>query len=120
MIEVIECPSCGCQNLHHTTVDVFQRATETAPDTHVRVGNGITVDQDVEENPSSRRNGLTIRLWCEECSEIALMSIEQHKGTTFLRLERVEPNAEDTALETAMNAEIERVAQLIESDRAES
>jgi len=35
-------------------------------------------------NPSSRRDGLAIKFWCEGCPAVLELTVEQHKGQTFL------------------------------------
>jgi hypothetical protein len=30
------------------------------------------------KNPSSRRNGIAIRFWCENCDALAELTLEQH------------------------------------------
>jgi hypothetical protein len=45
----------------------------------------ITGAQAERGNPSSRRNGVVIRFWCEDCDVISELTLEQHKGNTLLR-----------------------------------
>lgn len=84
----LACPKCGCNNLHHGHVTVFTR-TEDADKTNVATvkGNSVTVDSvksSATKNPSSRRHGLRIAFYCENCEEIQDLCIAQHKGTTFM------------------------------------
>jgi hypothetical protein len=39
----------------------------------------------LDENPSSRRNGLRVKFYCEQCEkDLPMMLISQHKGQTFI------------------------------------
>lgn len=86
------CPRCGADNLHHSTVTVFDGGSED-PQTVVRttVYGGSTKMECVPEkgsgNPSARRHGLTIKFWCEGCGgdspgDLIELKIAQHKGST--------------------------------------
>ena len=52
------CPNCKCNNLHQKRLDA-----EDGPD---------TVDS------------LQIKFWCENCPSEPVLSIQQHKGTTYI------------------------------------
>ena len=79
------CPACGFNHLHHEKVDVFERTEDETSCLHVSVSDAkVTIDKDLEGNPSSRRHGMTIQFWCEECSAKPVLSILQHKGQTFI------------------------------------
>ena len=84
----LRCPGCGCENLHHYQVDVFCREKEDAPrGVHAMVRpSGAVVKSDMKFNPSSRRDGLVVSFFCEQCDVISVMTIVQHKGTTYLQL----------------------------------
>jgi hypothetical protein len=74
--------------MHHARVVVYDR-TEDAPDvieTFVSRGDftQATVSSASSRNPSSRRDGLAIKLDCEGCPARLELTIEQHKGQTFL------------------------------------
>ena len=86
----LACPNCGDTFLHQHAVEVFDRNEEDAEDgTHTTAdyGDGVHVDQSMSGNPSSRRDGIKIRFWCELCdgwenredAELTLC-ISQHKG----------------------------------------
>jgi hypothetical protein len=86
--EAITCPNCGGDNLHHSPVTVFDRR-EDAPDTIVtEVENGRAAmrvtPSNQTRNPSSRRDGLAMSFWCETCPAKSEMTLEQHKGATFM------------------------------------
>ena len=81
----LACPCCDNDNLHHESVEVFERTTEDAETgIHVTVEGVARFDTDMAGNPSRRRDGLLIRYSCEHCTATPAMAIAQHKGTTFL------------------------------------
>ncbi|WP_421933033.1 hypothetical protein [Phenylobacterium sp.] len=85
------CPRCGADNLHHFGVTFFERAEDAAelvrlthfpPSLKTEV-----VRSDVSGNPSSRRDGLAVRFYCEQCGgetedDVIELTIAQHKGST--------------------------------------
>jgi hypothetical protein len=83
------CPNCGDTYLHHDKVEVFNRLQEDEESgLHVLVQNqNHASDSSMEENPSSRRDGLFVRFWCENCDAISKLTIRQHKGITFLKFD---------------------------------
>ena len=89
------CPSCGSSWTHHTSVTVFDRAedSETGRRT-IATGAATTVDGDMTNNPSLRRDGLIIGFYCETCPTVMEMDISQHKGQTYFRI-RYKTDAED-------------------------
>lgn len=79
------CPSCGSNYLHHDKVEVFEREDDAETGLHVTVENGkASIDNELESNPSRRRNGIKIHFWCEGCSAKPVLSISQHKGITWV------------------------------------
>jgi hypothetical protein len=85
----VSCPFCGGDNLHHKRVTAFDRK-EDAPQTITTEVDGGQVTMRVEpsnqsRNPSSRRDGLGIKFFCETCPAIPELTLEQHKGSTFIR-----------------------------------
>ena len=100
---VLLCPRCKENYLHHCGVEIYERAQD---DVFTLV---TTVTDKVESslmaskqarNPSSRRNGIAIRFWCERCEpdpedeQPSLeLTIAQDKGATIL--EWREFNAKD-------------------------
>lgn len=93
------CPVCNGNNLHHVAVTKYS-GTEDAE--HVRVTrtegdmfSSIIAPRKTSGNPSSRRGGIVIEFWCENChgewnerpanyAENFKLQIQQHKGTTYL------------------------------------
>ena len=82
----LACPSCGNPNLHHEKVAVFDRAEEDSLNgLHVSIHRRkVCVDESMNSNPSSRRNGMIVYFNCEHCEKITSLTISQHKGTTYL------------------------------------
>jgi hypothetical protein len=86
----LHCPICRAQDMHQRGVAVFYREQEDAPTTMIAVdGLAITLALDSPENPSLRRDGLTIDMECEHCLGISAFAIWQHKGGTFLAWAKV-------------------------------
>lgn len=82
---ILSCPGCGEEYLHHRTIKVFERSEDSKTGIHVVIkGENVAVDTDLAGNPSSRRNGLLIEFDCEHCLAKPVLSIEQHKGSTYV------------------------------------
>lgn len=83
----LACAGCGdACGLHHDKIDVFECEPDAQKDgVHVSIDhlNGIEIDRNMSENPSTRRHGLKIRFWCELCPALTSLTIAQHKGQTF-------------------------------------
>jgi hypothetical protein len=84
----LRCPRCNEVYLHHAEVKVFERGEDAERTTVTTVADGRTNTAVVNSsgcgNPSSRRHGLTISFWCEMCDAKPVLTLEQHKGQTFL------------------------------------
>jgi hypothetical protein len=77
----------GCNNLHQTSVEIFDRQEDQKTGLHVvaRRGKQLLVDEDMSNNPSSRRQGLKINFICECCeAKVHTLNIVQHKGSTLM------------------------------------
>jgi hypothetical protein len=89
------CPNCGENFLHHEKVEVFARRQEAGDlgdggGVHVTVENGqALISKNMTENPSPRRDGISIEFSCENCPHRSRMTIIQHKGSTYLEFELV-------------------------------
>jgi hypothetical protein len=86
------CPACQSPNLHHFAVRVFSREREDGDSIliEVRDTEAIWLEDGAEKtNPSTRRDGIAIRFWCEGCSILSELTLAQHKGTTDCRWRRV-------------------------------
>lgn len=90
---ILICPRCQSSNLHHLDVTTFNRS-EDVETVIVSATDGKTTKTNVlpnenSGNPSSRRDGLAIRFWCEHCGgqstdELMELTLAQHKGVTLL------------------------------------
>jgi len=82
---ILQCPSCLCDRLHQKIVSVFFRDSEDSS-----TGKFLRIDEKKVEktfggkNPSSRRDGLLIEFWCEECDADPILAIYQRKGYTYI------------------------------------
>jgi hypothetical protein len=79
------CPGCGHANLHHHEVEVFARREdrETVALT-INAIDSYTDDGFPEDDPSSRRQGVAVKFWCEICKCLPELTVAQHKGSTSL------------------------------------
>lgn len=90
--QVLLCPKCGGDYLHHDQVKTFCREEDEEtvvfnidfkpPKVTKEIGN-------LSKNPSSRRDAVAIHFYCELCSYLGELTIAQHKGRTFLQWRRV-------------------------------
>lgn len=83
---LLRCPCCGSEYLHHAKVTVFDRGEDADAVARTEVlGAQVTIrplDQ-CQDNPSSRRGGVTIDFWCEGCGSSPItLTLGQHKGMT--------------------------------------
>lgn len=79
------CPCCKEGNLHHDTIEVFNRDTEdAATGLHVTIADQASIDTKMTGNPSRRRDGMLISFTCEHCTATPRMALIQHKGATYL------------------------------------
>jgi len=92
----LTCPSCNCQNLHQETVEVYQCYEDSDGIRTVATLTATTIDTNLKNNPSARRNGLRIFFRCEHCHFDNLeeygappplfeLTIAQHKGSTYMQ-----------------------------------
>ena len=79
------CPYCGDDYVHHTGVRAFERDYEDGPSRALSTEDPDPrwIADDLNLNPSSRRNGLYIDFWAE-CGHEWILAFYQHKGQTFL------------------------------------
>lgn len=85
--ELLTCPSCGGEYLHHDGIEWFDRAEDAETGDHVSVNKlGVVVNHSLVGNPSPRRGGLFVTFWCEGCDRRARFELIQHKGQTFVEL----------------------------------
>jgi hypothetical protein len=94
---VLVCPRCDFQYLHHCAVTVYDRHedAEFVTKTKIRCSDTffeephsetviVTERSSESRNPSSRRHGLAILFFCEGCHETSELTIAQERGTTIL------------------------------------
>jgi len=102
--QTIACHSCGADNLHQKTVEVYQCDEDSAGICTVASLTETTITtigRHTKNNPSSRRNGLRIFFECEHCHHdhggydengeelfvetppLFELTIAQHKGNTI-------------------------------------
>jgi hypothetical protein len=74
--------------VHHTYVVVYHRFKEDGETIAIHTEYGITsaTNSSAEHrNPSGRRGGIAIGFYCESCDDESELTIEQHKGNTFVQ-----------------------------------
>ena len=105
--KILECQHCGSDNLHQSGVVWFARL-EDAPDantTAFSILKNDLYDQKADPadmatyilpatklkltNPSDRRDGTHVLFMCELCEGITTLIIEQHKGSTYMRIDEI-------------------------------
>ena len=83
---VLLCPKCDGDNLHHSSVEVIVRDGEDGPGTSALSSrDGTTVSRVDASEIIGRRNAMVVSFWCEECGDLdERLSIYQHKGCTII------------------------------------
>jgi DNA-directed RNA polymerase subunit M/transcription elongation factor TFIIS len=84
---VLNCSLCGGENVHQQDVEVFIREEDANKGLHVSITSepqSFKVDENMNDNPSPRRQGLKIKFWCEQCGTSSYLYILQHKGETIM------------------------------------
>ena len=90
----LQCPRCGGLSLHQNVIQVFHRSEDDP-----KVWKTVITENSVEtklavsltsDNPSPRRQGMTISFSCEDCgidreNDVLDLHLYQHKGSTVLR-----------------------------------
>jgi len=90
------CPRCGGEDMHQEQVCLYNREEDEeetlvieSSDTSNKRVSIYTIDStSIMKNPSPRRHGLTITFYCEGCSKRSKLYIIQHKGHTFVWIEK--------------------------------
>ena len=87
----LRCRKCGDAYLHHHQVETFFRDEDHTFGLCVRVSEGsggpeLRVTDELEGNPSPRRDGIRIWLTCECCPALSYLEIWQHKGQTLMAM----------------------------------
>ena len=89
----VVCPCCGDGTyLHHYEISVFERKedAEICRQTTITARVTSVAETDGRGNPSYRRNGFIVKMSCENCGSISLLSWVQHKGQTLISHECIE------------------------------
>ena len=89
---VLVCPRCCGESLHHQAVTSYDRGEDAELVIRSVLEDGSAkieaVSSDRNGNPSSRRDGLSIKFWCEGCKGVdedtLELTVAQHKGSTLL------------------------------------
>lgn len=91
---ILKCPVCGSQCIHHFRVEIFDRREDENYGTLTIVDNAppeniknLKLGTTLKDNPSPRRHGMKIYFSCEECPQILILDIIQHKGSTYIEWE---------------------------------
>lgn len=91
--KLLHCPRCGGDCLHQDAVTIFNRDEDQEQLARIEVvgasAHVAIVPSNGSGNPSSRRQGLTIRFSCEGCGgdqpgDVIELTVAQHKGSTEL------------------------------------
>lgn len=92
------CPYCKDPiGLHHREVHVYFRKNDrdkTGCAVSVKDGCGLVkyeTQGSMKENPSTKRDGIAIRFWCESGCPDSQLNIMQHQGETYLRWDEIKP-----------------------------
>jgi hypothetical protein len=85
---VLTCPICGSRCLHHGRIVTYDRSDNDPNVFRTKVGRKTAVlawVRNSKDNPSYRRQGVTIQFDCESCGDIGELTIAQRKGETCFR-----------------------------------
>lgn len=121
--ETLTCPNCESDHLHHYGFTDYDRDNDDETESIIDCGT-VMIDNTVKKilghsrthvkrnlaqrgglqvfsaptsdrNPSARRHGIAIKFWCEECPNISLLCIAQHKGSSLISWRTIGPVSED-------------------------
>lgn len=78
----VQCSNCDSEYMHFEEIHTFSRKREDAEEGTkvVATREGVSLETNMEGNPSSRRDGVAIYLSCEYCNQITKLCIDEHKG----------------------------------------
>jgi hypothetical protein len=86
------CAHCESPYTHQKRVETYARKEDSDTGIYNEVDffkQTVTQGTDAStSNPSSRRDGIRVVLTCEECNGKTDLTIVQHKGNTFLSVEK--------------------------------
>ena len=92
---IILCPVCGEGCMHHLGITYYIRGEDDKYGTVMTLTEpffSITIGNDIKNNPSGRRGGMTIYFGCEICGEAYGLDIIQHKGTEYTEWNKIDEN----------------------------
>lgn len=85
--DVLVCPFCASEFVHHREVGVYTRREEDGPITRTNVEeNGNLYVQQLgkdDKDPTERRNAIVIQFECELCEKKFQLEIRQNRGRTI-------------------------------------
>ena len=86
---ILTCPHCEWDYTHQGDVQVWHRAEDEAHGTWANITRHGATSCPVlpDGNPSPRRNGLRVKMDCENCGSAFSLIVAQHKGQTYLYAE---------------------------------
>lgn len=92
---VLLCEHCGHDYTHQFKAEVFFRFEDALEGLHVAVSqdHGVAADASQWGNPSSRRSGIRVLYYCEDCLRVSELTVVQHKGQTYLAVAKSEADA---------------------------
>jgi hypothetical protein len=85
--KLIICEHCGSEYTHQTKTTIYEREEDAEFGKKYTINNmGFRCfnKSKLKHNPSLRRQGITIDLFCECCHNITKLNIVQHKGQTLI------------------------------------
>ena len=84
-VAVALCPICNGAFTHHSDVIIYDRSEDDEHTTRIETNSGgvdLVEEKSNSNNPSSRRHGIRIAMFCEVCGDLPDLAIRQHKGCT--------------------------------------
>jgi hypothetical protein len=91
--DALECPQCGHNRIHHSTVMSWHRLDDADSGTFVLSNPSETCsfsDFSMEDCPSQRRSAVAILFNCESCKSTSMLRIMQHQGMSCINWEILE------------------------------
>lgn len=82
------CPKCEGTYMHQGAIHLFTRDREDSATGTLVTSDGFNTSTaskaDMTNNPSRRRDGLSIDMDCEICGPVGRLTVYQHKGETLI------------------------------------
>lgn len=85
----LTCPFCSGTYLHQSAVEIYFRKEDHETGIKAVILGGQyehahSISNNMQGNPSARRDGITIKFTCEGCENEPELTIVQHKGQTHI------------------------------------